>query len=230
MHAQTADPTATAPNPVTAAPAAKAGSYTVTQGELLAAPGLAVPNGNLPWALDTSDGTPALLAIHHSSITEPPHAGTAAQDEPGLTHTLAGAHARTVLRTTLPILFVHTNDRTENTGDAGRGNPTGWALVSATASFGGRTMPHVRFDQIAQGTACVAPLVCLKAESLPGGWLRLTPQAPLVPGDYALVPVARQSRPGVVVVYDFTVDPTAPLARDAVRAGAPVPRSRRANH
>ncbi len=218
LTAQTADPTATAPNPVTSAPPARSGSFTVLQGELVAAPGLSIPNGNLPWALDrAADGTAALVPIHHSSITEPANA-----DGPDAVpiHTLVGAHARTVLRDTQPTLFVHTNDRTENTGDAGRGNPTGWALVPATADAGARKLPHVRFDQIAQGTACAAPLVCLKAESLPSGWLRLLPQTALAAGDYALVPVPRQSRPGVVVVYDFTVDPTAPLARDAVRAGA----------
>ena len=229
VHAQTADPTATAPNPVTAAPPARTGTYALLQGELLAAPGLPLPNGNLPWALETVDGAPALVPIHHSSIMEPPHADTVGPDTPDLNHTLAGPHARTVLRSAVLTLFVHTNDRTENTGDAGRGNPTGWALVSATASEGNRMLPHVRFDQITQGTACTAPLVCLKAESLPGGWLRLTPQTPLSPGDYALVPVPRQSRPGVVVLYDFTVDPAAPLARDAVRSGTAASRTKAAH-
>ena len=122
---------------------------------------------------------------------------------------------------------MHTNDRTENTGDAGHGNPTGWALELATSGAGGRILPHVRFDQIAQGTACAAPLVCLKAESLPSGWLRLTPNVPLASGEYALVPVPRQSHPGVVVVYDFQVDPAAPLAKDAVHAGTGTARSKR---
>ena len=218
-YGQTADPTATAPNPVTGAPAAKSGSYTLSQGEPLAAPGLKVPNGNLPWALESSDGKPVLVPVHHSSITEPANVDTAGQDAPELNHTLAGPHAHTFLRSTTPTFFVHTNDRTENTGDAGRGNPTGWAMVPALPFNGNRTLRHVRFDQIAQGTACAAPLVCLTAESLPGGWLRLTPQTALAAGDYALVPVPHQSRPGVVVVYDFTIDPAAPLAKDAVQAG-----------
>jgi hypothetical protein len=216
--AQTADPTATAPNPVTAAPAAKTGTYSIVQGTLLAAPGLAVPNGNIPWALDTSESIAALVPIHHASITEP--ANVDADGIAASTHTLVGAHAKTGLRTTTPVIFLHTADRTENTGDAGRGNPTGWALVQATQQGNNRIIPHVRFDQIAQGTACAAPLVCLQAESLPDGWLRLSAASPLLPGDYALVPVPRQPRPGVLIVYDFQVDPNMPLARDAVRAGA----------
>ncbi len=217
--AQTADPTATAPNPATAAPPAKTGAYTIVQGTLLVAPGLAVPNGNVPWALDTSEGAAALVPIHHASITEPANVDADGGTAPS--HTLMGAHAKADLRTTTPVIFLHTADRTENTGDAGRGNPTGWALVQATQQGSGRTIPHVRFDQIAQGTACATPLVCLQAESLPDGWLRLSAEKPLVPGEYALVPVPRQPRAGALIVYDFRIDPGMPLARDAVRAGAP---------
>lgn len=220
VYAQTADPTATAPNPVTSAPAAQAGSYSIVQGTLLAAPGLPVPNGNVPWALDTSEGAAALVPIHHAAITEPADVNTEGASAAS-THTLVGSHAKTQLRTIAPTFFLHTNDRTENTGDAGRGNPTGWALVLATPQGGNRAIPHVRFDQIAQGTACAAPLVCLQAESLPDGWLRLAAASPLSPGEYALVPVPRQPRSGVVIVYDFAIDPTVPLAKDAVRAGIP---------
>lgn len=227
MQAQTADPTATPPNVSTSAPAARAGSYSVTQGELTAAPGLVIPNGNLPWALEKVGGNSELIPIHHSSITEPAGVDTEAT---GLTHTLPGAHARTVLRSTQPVFFIHTNDKTENTGDAGHGNPTGWALVVAVGQNGSRTMPHVRFSQISQGTACAAPVLCLQAESLPDGWLRLTTTTPLEPGDYALLPVHRQPKPGVVILYDFAVDPMASQPKDAVvssNVSAPVAVKRR---
>ncbi len=216
--AQTADPSAAPPSTPTAAPAARAGSYSAAQGEIFAAPGLRVPNGNLPWALDSVDGKPALVPVHHSSITEPVNVEA---DGPGApqTHTLRGPHARTVLHSTQPIFYVNAGDRTENTGDAGRGNPTGWALVPAVVDANGRTMPHVRFAQISKGAACEAPVLCLQAESLPGGWNRLSSAAPLPPGEYALVPVPRQARPGVVIVYDFDLDPAAPAPRDAVVAG-----------
>ena len=124
-----------------------------------------------------------------------------------------------MLHSTQPVFYVNAGDRTENTGDAGRGNPTGWALVSAVVAGNGRTMPHVRFAQISKGAACEAPVLCLQAESLPGGWNRLSVASPLAPGEYALVPVPRQARPGVVIVYDFDVDPTGAAPRDAVLSG-----------
>lgn len=184
------------------------------------ASGLRVPNGNLPWALDMADDRPALVPVHHSAITEPPSVDA---DATSLTHTLPGAGARTKLRSARPVFFLHTSDRSENTGDAGRGNPTGWAMVAATVTNGSRTLPHVRFAQIHQGTACAAPLVCLQAETLPDGWLRLSPMADLLPGEYALLPVPRQPKPGLVVLYDFAVDPAAMLPKDAVlpSSGAP---------
>ncbi len=233
LHAQTADPTATVANPVTTAPAAKTGSYTLVGGNLLVAPGLMVPNGNVPWALDTTASPPALVPIHHSSIIEPAEGGVraaATAETPHTQDTLNGLHAHTLLRTPLPVFFVHTADRTENTGDAGRGNPTGWALLPAMAQGTSRVMPHVHFDQIAQGTACAAPVICLTAETLPDGWLRLASPNPLEAGDYALVPVPRQPRPGVLIVYDFTLDTAAPLAKDAVIAGRSAPAAQRVQH
>ncbi|WP_419806043.1 hypothetical protein [Terriglobus sp.] len=222
--AQTADPSAVPPS-ASSAPAAKAGTYAVSGGNLTAAPGLQVPNGNLPWALDTTaDGKPALVPVHHSVISEPAGVAIAPPSE----HTLHGPHARTIVRSATPVFFVHTNDRTENTGDAGHGNPTGWVLVQAMARAGDRTIPHVQFSEIAQGTSCAGPTLCLSAETLPDGWARLTPRQPLRPGEYVLLPVQRQPKPGVIVVYDFSNDPSAPTARDAVVAGAaPVNRPRR---
>ena len=131
------------------------------------------------------------------------------------------------MRSPTPVFFIHSNDRTENTGDAGRGNATGWVLVHAEAAGGNRVIPHVQYADIAQGTSCAAPTLCLDAETLPDGWVRLKPRQPLQPGDYVLLPVQRQPKPGVLVVYDFTSDPAAALAKDAIVAGVPATNRRR---
>ena len=93
--------------------------------------------------------------------------------------------------------------------------------MQAEASTGNRILPHLQFADIAQGTSCAGPTICLNAETLPDGWARLTPRQPLQPGEYVLMPVQRQPKPGVIVVYDFSSDPAASIARDAVVAGAP---------
>lgn len=211
LMAQTADPTA-APtaNPVRV-PAAQPGTFTVQNGELVVAPGLRIPNGNVPWALDTLDGKPVLVPIHHSIAAD----GTAADDS----RTLPGAASHTPLHSPELFFFVHGADRTENTGDSGRGIPTGWALVLTTAHGSDRTFARVRFADVSAGTVCTAPVVCMTADALPGNWLRFAPTKPLAPGEYVLMPIARVVTTPVTIVYDFSVGQTTATPRDAIQSG-----------
>jgi hypothetical protein len=207
LHAQTADPAAAPPNPATTAPPARS-SYSVQGGELIVAPGLKIPNGNVPWALDVVDGKQVLVPIHHGELTT--SSATAG--------TLDGATSKTALRSSTPEFFVHSLDRTENTGDAGRGMPTGWALVVADVSGTTRTIAKARFSQVNGAAVCAPPLLCAQAESLPQGWLRITSKTPLAPGEYALLPVPR-SGANLVIVYDFSVSDQSATPKDAVAPG-----------
>jgi hypothetical protein len=208
--AQTADRSAAPPPPALAAPAAHTGSYSVVNGELIVAPGLRIPNGNVPWALDTVTGKQVLVPIHHAQLTA---SGSTA---PG---TLEGATSHTPLHSTSPEFFIHTSDRTENTGDSGRGTPTGWALLAAQVSGPLRTVARVKFADVNAATVCTAPVLCTVAESLPDGWLRITPRDPLPAGEYVLLPVPRTTTSQSPLVYDFSVDADGPAAKDAVVAG-----------
>ena len=205
--AQTADRSAAPSNPATTAPAARADAYSVQNGELVVAPGLRIPNGNVPWALDTVDGKQVLVPIHHTQLT-----GTATSG------TLDGPTSHTPLHSATPSFFIHTSDRTENTGDSGRGTPTGWALLSAPVTDSHRTVVRPRFTDVNSATVCTAPVICTTAESLPDGWLRVTPQAPLTSGEYALLPI-QQKPPATTLAYDFTVDGGQGAARDTVAPG-----------
>ncbi len=206
IFAQTADRSAAPPSAATAAPPAHVGTFTVQNGELVVAPGLRIPNGNLPWALDTIENRQVLVPVHHSSL----------RASAGAANTLAGDTSRTPLRSSTPVFFVHTSDRTENAGDSGRGSPTGWALLPVHTDGVTRTIDRVQFADVNGATVCTAPVLCLRAESLPEGWMRMTPQQPLQAGQYALVPVQRTTP---ALAYDFTVDPLSPAAKDAVSAG-----------
>ena len=209
--AQTADRSAAPPSGATAAPPAHTGSYAVQNGQLFVAPGLHIPNGNLPWALDTVDGKQVLVPIHGTLLS-----GSAA----AATGTLDGAGSRTPLHSTSPVFFLHTSDRTENSGDSGRGSPTGWALLAVTVSANARSVSRPSFADVNKATVCAPPVLCTAAESLPDGWLRISTKDPLPPGEYALVPVPKNTpTSGNQLAYDFTVDGNKPAATDAVSPG-----------
>jgi hypothetical protein len=207
--AQTADRTATPPNPAVAVPAAHSGSYSIQNGELVVAPGLRIPNGNVPWALDMVDGKQTLVPIHHTAL-----------EGAATTGTLDGATSHTPLHTSSPSFFVHSSDRTENSGDSGRGTPTGWALLPITVTGGNRTVERPHFTDVASATVCTAPVICTTAESLPDGWLRITVKTPLTAGEYALLPIQKPpATPTSTLAYDFTINTAQPNARDAVSPG-----------
>lgn len=208
MHAQTADRSATPPTAATSAPAAHSSTYTVVNGELIVAPGLRIPNGNVPWALDEINGKQVLVPVHHSALTP---TGTAA--------TLQGAAPQTPLHAASLVFFIHASDRTENNGDSGRGTPTGWALLSVRVDGGSRTLDKVKFSDVNAATVCAEPVICTQAEALPGGWLRITPRTPLQPGQYALLPVPRAATSLSPLAYDFVVSADGAAAKDAVAPG-----------
>lgn len=208
-QAQTADRSAAPTGPATTVPAAHTGTYLVNNGELIVAPGLRIPNGNVPWALDVIDGKQVLVPVHHTALTQ----------TTGASATLEGAASHTGLHSSSPVFFIHGSDRTENTGDAGRGTPTGWALLQVTVDRKARTMDRVKFADVSAGTVCAGPVLCTQAEVLPGGWLRLTPRAPLEAGEYALVPVPRAATSLQPLVYDFTINTGSVAPRDAVSPG-----------
>lgn len=209
VQGQTADRSAAPPAPAIATPSAHTGTYSVTNGELIVAPGLRIPNGNVPWALDVVNGKQVLVPVHHAVPSQA--AGNSA--------TLEGAASHTALHSSSPIFFVHSSDRTENAGDAGRGNPTGWALLQARVADGLRTVDRVKFSDVSAGTVCSEQVLCTHAESLPEGWLRITPRAPLEPGEYALVPVPHTVTSLSPLVYDFTVSMEHAAPKDAVSPG-----------
>lgn len=208
LSAQTADRSASPASPATAAPPAHSSTYAVVNGELVVAPGLRIPNGNVPWALDTINGRQVLVPVHHSALTPAPTNAA-----------LQGAAPATPLHATEPVFFIHTSDRTENNGDAGRGTPTGWALLPVKVEGGTRTVSRVKFADVNAATVCGEPVICTQAESLPGGWLRMTPRDPLPPGQYALLPVPRTSTSLSPLAYDFVVSADAAAPKDSVAPG-----------
>ena len=192
------------------------------------APGLTITNGSVPWALDEFHGKPQLVPIHHSTIEFNNHkganvAGSLAGSffyKPKMTTELAGLHARTVLHLTQPSIYVHSIDDPEPGGESAASNTMVWAIVRATLAKDRRVFAKVQFTQLTGNARRTDGLLETTAETLPGGWIKLTPKGALEPGEYAVTPIMKTQNTFSTVIYDFTLDPNAANAADAVLPSA----------
>ncbi len=163
----------------------------------VAAPGLTIPGGSLPYALDHFEGKAELVPVHHSSVEVNNHkganlAGSLASSvfyKPKMTVEVAGVHARTVLHDGTPSFFVHVMQDPDAGGDTANSETTVFAIVRATPDKERRVFAQVRFTQLTGNAKRNDGMVESTTETLPGGWLKLTPKTPLAAGEYALNPI-----------------------------------------
>lgn len=190
------------------------------------APGLTIPGGSLPYALDHFDGVAQLVPIHHSTVEVNSHkganvAGSLAGSffyKPKMTVEVAGPHARTVLHDAQPAIYVHMMEDPDGGGETGASETSVFAIVHAVSDKDRRVFAQVRFTQLTGNAKRNDGVVETTTERLAGGWIRLVPTAPLTPGEYAFTPIPKAQNAFATVVFDFTVDPAAPNVTDAVRA------------
>ena len=189
----------------------------------LAAPGLRVPGGSVPYALDAYAGKPELVPVHHSAVQINNHkganvAGSLAGSffyKPKLTFEVEGAHARTVLHAPTPSFYVHTMD---DPGGDSSDEPV-FAILRAVPDKDRRVFAKVQFTQLTGNAKRSGDgVVETTTERLPGGWLKITPTAPLPTGEYAFSPIEKAQNAFSTVVFDFAIDPAAANATDAVPA------------
>ncbi|CAN5582348.1 hypothetical protein BH10ACI4_BH10ACI4_08580 [soil metagenome] len=193
---------------------------------LTVAPGLTISNGGLPWALDTFKGKPELVPIHHSTVEVNNHkganvAGSLAGSffyKPKMTVELAGLHARTTVHATQPSIYLHKNGDSDPGGESAASDTMVWAVVRATVTKDRRIFAKVQFTQLTGNARRSDGVVDTTLETLPGGWLKLTPKTALEPGEYAVTPILKNQNTFSTVVYDFTLDPNGANASDAVSA------------
>jgi len=189
------------------------------------APGLTIPSGSLPWALDQFEGKTQLVPIHHSTVEVNNHkganvAGSMAGSffyKPKMTTELAGLHARTVLHDPKATIYLLLRDQDpDGGGDGATSNTATWVLVKASLTKERRIFAKVQFTQLTGNAKRADGVVETTAETLPGGWLKLTPRTALEPGEYAVTPMFKVQNTFSTVVYDFTLDPTGRNVADAV--------------
>ena len=195
------------------------------------ATGLALPDEDAGFALDTFEGAPELVELtpvdlamnvknHHGVNTLNPLATAKASLE------LEGAHAKVHLHIGSPVIYlslaasdnaksVITHALTIQTGGAkevsnrkhGAHSPSsGFAIVRTDERNTVRIVGAIHVSP----TAAVTPeedVIPAKVEVLTGKhWLRITPLNPLKPGEYALVEIISASEISQSV-WDFRVDP-----------------------
>ncbi len=192
------------------------------QGAPEAAPGLRIPSGARPWALDEYQGKKQLVPIHSTAVQPNNHKGSNVAGgllagpfyKAKFTTEIDGKSAATAVHTGQPVFYV----RTGSEADAGTSMVAGWAVVHAVAENSRRLLSTVQFTQLTGNAKRSSAQVEVMMESLPGGWIRITPKEALAPGEYALQPVMRQANAFSTVVYDFRVDPLAENDADVVTA------------
>ena len=124
-----------------------------------AAAGLSIPGTAMPYALDSFDGKPELIPIHHSNVSINNHTGANVAGEmagsffykPKMTTELPGAAAAVTLHSRRPVLYFHLDDQDDSSADHNE-NLAGWTIVRAKSEKDKRIVSQIRLTQLT-GTA-----------------------------------------------------------------------------
>jgi hypothetical protein len=189
------------------------------------APGLTITNDKLPWVLDRFDGKQELVPIHHSTVGVNNHkgsnfAGSLAGSvfyKPKLTIEADGLHARVAVHDVKASFYVQHSDDSDDGGGKNSGTFI-WVIARATLTKDSRIFLKIEFTQLTGNAKRSDGVIQTVTESLPNGWLKITPVTPLEPGEYAMLPVLKVQNTFAARVYDFSFDPSGPNAKDAVTA------------
>ena len=195
------------------------------------AKGLELPDMDSVFALDTYQGTPALVELapnelgvdaktHHGLSTLNPLAGQRASIE------LAGSHAKVHLHVNDPAIFVSLNatDNAEkvlshamtvetkgapevaNRKHGAHSPQSGFAIVKVDERKAVRIVGAIHISPTGNVSQS-EDTIPMKVEVMPGKhWLKLTPAQTLEIGEYALVEIISPSDISQVV-WDFSVNP-----------------------
>lgn len=196
------------------------------------AKGLELPDSDGVFALDTFRGTPELVELPptnlsmnsrtwHGLATLNPLAGRRASLE------LDGAHAKVHLHVNDPAIYLSLDGRGDAeqittqalTVETGGAKPVANAKHGAQSASSGFAIVHAdeRRSVRIVGAIHVSPtgevtqsedVIPTNVEVLPGKhWLKLTPEKPLLIGEYALVEILSPTDISQTI-WDFRVDPT----------------------
>lgn len=190
------------------------------------APGLHLSDDSPVFLLDTFDGLPQLVEVPQNSgqlnknmkgnILRAAINPVASSKQ---TIELPGPHAKVQAHAGLPAIYVNATQEPDDT-NAGAPQPAQsdlpwdrFRVVHATLKQGKRVVGDIKINVVGK-TKQEQTLVPATAEQLTGGWVKVTPKAPLAPGEYALVEMLGKEGMNLYV-WDFGVNPAAPANPNA---------------
>jgi len=220
------------------------------------APGLRLPPEGGVYALDTYLNEPELLPVDQSSGDVNRHVGrnvlrSAINPISGSKHTieLAGPSAKVQVHAALPTIYINLEpvdeEAVSSVGDGSRKADENSKTKKSETKRSEPQLPWDRFRivrvQIKDDKRIVGAIktslsgkVSQEQDSIPAtaeqfgeGWVKLTPKAPLEPGEYALV--EELGKQGInSYVWDFGVHPNSPanlavIRPEKTKSGAPAP-------
>ena len=181
------------------------------------APGLRIPMRDGVFLLDTFQGEPQLVEVQQnvSDVNRDtkgnilrgainPVAGVKASIE------LDGAHAKIQSHAAIPSLYmnVETDPGTPQQPDQAQELSDHFRILRAQVKGDKRALGDIK-RQVTGKVSQEQHLVKTTATRLQGGWLKITPIEPLIPGEYAVVEM--MGKEGMnLYVWDFGVNPKAP--------------------
>lgn len=188
------------------------------------APGIAVPSKGSVWAIDSSR-TVSPVQLYRSPVKVNQHWGKNLAGElggsvfyrPSRSIELHGSHAETRLTMHNPVFYVRQAATFEGEGDLRPGTAhddsltSELVLVRLNSSKDKRVEESMSTNGFNRDAKRKLNEVSITRDKLDSGWLKLSPSAPLEPGEYAIVGLPSSAAFFSEYVYDFGVDP-APTA------------------
>jgi hypothetical protein len=192
------------------------------------APGLRLEDSNAGYLLDTFQGQQQLVqmrqdggTVQHNIRKTIFHGNVAGGPGEIL---LAGAHASVQAHVPLPSLYVNagaTPDANQSSSNPQQASLP-WdrfRIVSLDLQPDKRVVPSIKNSSNGDATQQQS-VVRTTDEQLTGGWVKITPVAPLSQGEYALVELLGDE--GInLYVWDFTINADAPANQNAEQASQP---------
>lgn len=196
------------------------------------APGLRLPEEGGVYALDTYLGEPQLLPLDQTGADVNRHTGhnvlrSVMNPVSGAKHTieLAGPRSKLQVHATLPTIYINI-DASEDDADT----PTSkthaaelpwdrFRIVRVQVKGDKRIIGTVKVEMHGKSSA-EENVIPADAEQLQEGWIKLTPKAPLQPGEFAVTELLGEQGMNSYV-WDFGVHPDAPANLSVIRPDQP---------